>query len=159
MKVRELIVKRVLREKWLQDVFDFQSEAEEIYYKGQYKKCRNIEEWGDVMKNDGTWGDSSLIKIFSNISGITIHVIPTEFLTVTTVTHYSPDKDFLDEAGITLVQGAGHFKIAVPTEYPNTVKVERIKSVDSGINIDLSSDDQVFSSKSNKKSSPQSGNN
>ena len=159
MKVRELIVKRVLREKWLQDVFDFQSEAEEIYYKGQYKKCRNIEEWGDVMKNDGAWGDSSLIKIFSNISGITIHVIPTEFLTVTTVTHYSPDKDFLDEAGITLVHGAGHFKIAVPTEYPNTVKVERIKSVDSGINIDLSSDDQVFSSKSNKKSSPQSGNN
>ena len=43
------------------------------------------------MRKDGAWGDSSIIQIFSDITGIIVHAVPTEFTSVTKATHYYPE--------------------------------------------------------------------
>ena len=65
-----------------------------------------------------------MIQIFANITGITVHVIPTENLDVEgVITNYCPQENHLDDAAITLIYGGNHYQLAAPTCLPKSVKV------------------------------------
>ena len=69
-------------------------------------------------------GDNSIVQIFADLTGITVHVLPTENLSLEgIITNYRPEENQLDEAAITVVHGGNHFKIAAPTELPSSVTV------------------------------------
>ena len=145
--VRQLLVRKLLKENSLQRLFDFKSEH--IRYKGETIQCMNMKQWSELMVKDGAWGDSTVIQIFSEISGLTIHVIPTEFLTVQTVTHHAPANNYMDEAGITIVHGFGHFQVVVPTKYPSSIEVEKVEAIYTGEFIKVESESE--SSLANRK--------
>lgn len=58
-KVRNILVDKVLADKSLQRNFDFSHEK--IWYKGESIRVKNINDWADLARKDGAWGDSSVI--------------------------------------------------------------------------------------------------
>ena len=76
---------------------------------------------------NGAWGDNSVIQIFVNLTGITVHVIPTDYLDLQgVITNYCPqEENHLDDAAITLIYGGNHYQLAVPTSLPKSVEVTR----------------------------------
>ena len=141
MLVRNRLVDTVLKDKDLQRTFDWNEET--VQYKGQRHICKNIKEWAELSRRDGAWGDNSVIQIFADITGLIVHVIPTEFLTVTNVRHYIPKKDSFDEASITIVHGNNHFQILATTQLPYSISVTVTDTPDVAPVIDLDMEDEV----------------
>ena len=121
--LRNTIADAVLESLELQQVFDFSGNLEVIQILGRKHICRNVEDWQQLIRINGAWGDNSVLQIFANITGITVHVVPTEFLDVDTVTHYCPRNDYMNEASISVLHGGGHFQLLAPTTLPSAVTV------------------------------------
>ena len=121
--LRNTIADAVLDSLELQKIFDFSGNLEVVQIRGVKHICRNVDDWQQLIRRNGAWGDNSILHIFANITGITVHVVPTEFLTVDTVTHYCPRDDYMNEASISVLHGGGHFQLLVPTTLPSAVTV------------------------------------
>ena len=121
--VRKTIVEKVLEFKSLQKNFSFPGESVQIY--GKKYQCQDVRDWAKYMQMNGAWGDNSVIQIFVDITGINVHVIPTDFLDLEgVITNYCPqEENHLDDAAITLIYGGNHYQLAVPTSLPKSVEV------------------------------------
>ena len=138
--VRSKLADYVLKNKKLQNVFCFPSEAVQI--KGRKYVCKDVKDWSKYIKRNGAWGDNSVIQIFANITGITVHVLPTDNLEVEgVITHCCPQENHLDDAAITLIYGGSHYQIAVPTCLPKSVEVTTSDSPELVPVISLSEDE------------------
>ena len=117
-----MIVDEVLKNERLQRVFSFPGDSVRIY--GKDHLCLNVKDWGRHMRKNGAWGDNSVVQIFADITGISVHVVPTDRPDVEgVITNYRPDENPMDDAAITIVHGNSHFQIAVPTKLPSSVVV------------------------------------
>ena len=117
-----MIVDEVLKNERLQRVFSFPADSVWLY--GKQHLCLNVEDWGKHMRKNGAWGDNSVVQIFADITGITVHIVPIDTLDIEgVITNYRPDENPLDDAAVTIVYGKSHFQIAVPTKLPRSVLV------------------------------------
>ena len=59
----------------------------------------------------------------------------------------------MDEAGITIVHGFGHFQVVVPTKYPSSIEVEKVEAVYTGefINVESESESSLANRKKRAK--------
>ena len=149
MIFRNNLVNAVLNNKDLQRTFNFSGSGnlEAIQYEGERHICKNIQEWAKLSRCDGAWGDQSVIQIFADITGLVVHVVPTEFLSVTTMTHYCPMEDYLDEASIAIVHGQAHFQILATTDLPSSISVTVKDTPEAAPSIDLAEEDEVDGTK------------
>ena len=149
MIFRNNLVNAVLNNKDLQRTFNFSGSGnlEAIQYEGERHICKNIQEWAKLSRCDGAWGDQSVIQIFADITGLVVHVVPTEFLSVTTMTHYCPMEDYLDEASIAIVHGQAHFQILATTDLPSSISVTVKDTPEAAPSIDLAEENEVDGTK------------
>ena len=156
MIFRNNLVNAVLNNKSLQRTLNFSGSGnlEAIQYQGEKHICKNIQEWAELSRCDGAWGDQSVIQIFADISGLVVHVVPTEFLSVTTMTHYCPMEDYLDEACIAIVHGQAHFQILATTDLPSSISVTVKDAPEAAPLIDLAEEDEVDVTKMPRKKWP-----
>ena len=134
---RNKIVNLIVENKKLQDSFDFSS-GEIIQIGSKQIKCWDIQEWGHVMRMDGAWGNSLVLQSFSNITGITVHVVPTENLLLQDITHYAPRDGIVKGASIAIYHGSGHFRLLATANLPKevTISTKETNVIEPIINLD-----------------------
>ena len=125
-RLRNRLVDLVLSNASLQDVFDFTGKRGEIVrHRGRDIQCRNIDEWSRVMRLDGAWGDSSVVQIFANITGITVHVVPTDQSQINLTTHYCPRQGTISGSAFPMCLGYGHCQVLVTNCLPTQIEILR----------------------------------
>ena len=119
--VRNKIADLVSQDLALQANLDFTGSIKEsVFYQGQLVKCQSVSDWAEIIGKNGAWGDSSVIQIYADITGITVHVLST---VNGSTTHYCPKTNYLDEASISIQHSGSHFRIIAPTVFPASIVV------------------------------------
>ena len=130
----------MLADKSLQNVFDFTGkEGEIVRLRGQNVSCGDVNQWARIMRTDGAWGDSSVIQIFANITGITVHVVPRGH-SDDVITHYCPRQGICEDAAFPICLGYGHFQVLVSSCLPHKVTVSHKETIDNPVIIEIDDD-------------------